>query len=94
MAPNLLSSNLSSRGASEEEIRKAKDHFVENLLKKRNEIWLERIISAHQQEANKEMFIAAGLAHFTEDHNLLDMLKIEGFRIKRYSVGCVAEESY
>ena len=82
------------QGLTENQIKKQRDFFIKYLLKERNENWLKKIVSAHQEEENKSMFIAAGLAHFTEDDNFLDMLKGEGFTVKRYSAGCAAEESY
>ena len=82
------------QGLTENQIKKQRDFFIKYLLKERNENWLKKIVSAHQEEENKSMFIAAGLAHFTEDYNVLDMLNGEGFTIKRYSAGCAAEESY
>ena len=79
---------------TEDDIKEHIDFFNETALKKRNETWLKKLVSAHQLKANKEMFVAAGLGHFTEDHNVLDMLKSEGFSVKRYSAKCVAEESH
>ena len=62
------------------------------LLEERNKTWFKKLMSAHQ--AHEEMFVAAGLGHFTYNHNILDMLKSEGFTVKRYSSKCVAEESH
>ena len=83
---------LKEQGLTENQIKKIIEVLSKDLLKRRNENWLKKIVSAHQEE--ESMFIAAGLAHFTEDYNVLDMLKGEGFTIKRYSAGCAAEESY
>ena len=86
--------NFKEQGWTENQIKKYSEFFYKNIIKERNENWLKKIASAHQEEENKSMFIAAGLAHFTGDDNVLDMLKGEGFTVKRYSAGCVAEESY
>ena len=80
------------QGWSEQEIKKIIDSFNNELLKNRNEVWLNELVSANQQ--TNKMFIAGGLTHFVEDHNVLGMLKREGFTIKRYSSACVPEESY
>ena len=90
----LQAQDFKEQGLTENQIKKQRDFFIKYLLKERNEDWLKKIVSAHQEEENKSMFIAAGLYHFTEDYNVLDMLKGEGFTIKRYSAGCAAEESY
>ena len=79
---------------TEDNVKKHTDSFNETVLKIRNETWLEKLVSTHQLEANKEMFVATGLKHFVGYHNILDMLKNEGFTVKRYSAKCVAEESH
>ena len=91
-AQDLLVQTFKELGLTENQIKKFNEVFSKDLLKRRNENWLKKIVSAHQEE--ESMFIAAGLAHFTEDYNVLDMLNGEGFTIKRYSAGCAAEESY
>ena len=40
------------------------------------------------------MFVAGGALHFVGKDNVLDMLKKEGFTIRRYSTECIPEESY
>ena len=65
------------------------------LLNKRNEHWLKKLILAHQK--HQKMFVAAGVSHFIEGHleeygtTLLDMLKEQGFEIKRYNTKCLAK---
>ena len=89
-----LISKLRGFGSTEDEIKKQTDSFNETVFKIRNETWLEKLVSAHQLEANKEMFVATGVDHFIGYHNVLDMLTSEGFTVKRYSAKCVAEESH
>ena len=60
----------------------ATNNLDENiLLKNRNELWLKKFLSAHEEY--ESIFIAAGLTYFTENHNMLDMLEEEGFSIER-----------
>ena len=82
---------LRQQGFPEEAIEKTLDHFKHNLLRKRNEIWLTKLLSAHKQEGNTNMFVAAGLAHFQGPFNVLDKLKKEGFSVKRFNSDCQAE---
>ena len=58
----------------------------EFLLKHRNEKWLPKILEAFNNYNN--IFITAGLFHFITDYNLLDILKTEGFSIKRFKTNC------
>ena len=51
------------------------------LFKNRNELWLEKFLSAHRDYEN--IFLAVGLAHLLGTHNLLDMLEENGFSIER-----------
>ena len=57
-----------------------------NLLKFRNERWFPKLLSAHRD--HKQVFVAAGLAHFTSAHNILDQLRDSGFSVKRMKAGC------
>ncbi len=52
------------------------------LLKNRNELWVEKILST-SENADKALFIAGGAAHFIFSDNVLDMLEDEGFTIKK-----------
>ena len=67
-----------------------------HLLNKRNEYWLNKLLPAHQK--HQKMFVAAGVIHFIEGHlvdhgkTLLDMLRKQGFEIKRYNTKCLAKE--
>ena len=56
------------------------------LLKNRNEKWIDKFKRMHQ--VHQQIFIAAGLAHFTMKFNMLDMLKVEGFSIQRIQSSC------
>ena len=51
------------------------------LLKNRNELWLKKILLEHKNHEN--IFIVTGLRHLIGNHNMLDMLKNEGFHIER-----------
>ena len=53
------------------------------LLKDRNALWVERILTALENSEYKNIFVAGGLAHFIGKDNVLDMLKKEGFTVKR-----------
>ena len=55
-------------------------------LKHRNEKWKPKILKAFNNYNN--IFVAAGLFHFIYNDNLLDMLKKEGFFIKRFKANC------
>ena len=50
-------------------------------FKKRNELWLEKFLSAHREY--ERIFLAVGLAHLVGNYNLLDMLEENGFSIER-----------
>ena len=58
------------------------------LLKNRNESWVEKILSSLENEdkaftEHKSFFIAAGVLHFVGSDNVIDMLKGEGFKIRK-----------
>ena len=55
----------------------------EILLKNRNEYWLKKFLKAHR--SYDQIFLAAGLAHFIDKFNLIDMLNEEGFYVERVS---------
>ncbi len=52
------------------------------LLKNRNELWVEKILST-SENADKALFIASGVLHFVDSDNVLDMLEDKGFTIKK-----------
>ena len=56
------------------------------LLKNRNEKWMDEFQPIHR--SYKQVFTAAGNAHFTWSFNMLDMLKAEGFSIQRMQSSC------
>ena len=68
-------------------IKSYKDNFKHNILRKRNEIWLKKLVSASE----KNMFVAGGLAHFQGSYNVLDGLKKEGFSVRRFNSECQPE---
>ena len=51
------------------------------LLKNRNQLWLEKFLTAHKKHGN--IFLSAGLTHFIGEYALLDSLKKEGFSVER-----------
>ena len=53
------------------------------LLKNRNIIWVEKINQALNTEENNTIFVAGGILHFLGSDNMIDMLKEEGFNIKK-----------
>ena len=55
-------------------------------LGRRNRLWLKKLKA--EMESGKTVFAAAGLGHFIEADNLLDMLKEEGFLIRRMGKDC------
>ena len=79
-----LEIQLRDHGIEEDMINASKDYFRHNFLRKRNKIWLEKLISADE----KNMFVAAGLAHFQNPYSVLDSLKKEGFSVKRFNSDC------
>ena len=56
------------------------DQFV---LKQRNEQWISKFKSAHNNY--DRVFMAAGAAHFIDAFNFIDMLESEGFLVERVS---------
>ena len=50
-------------------------------LEQRNQEWLLKFIEAHPNY--ESIFIAVGIAHLTEQNNLIDMLTQEGFTVNR-----------
>ena len=60
--------------------------FVIVMLKNRNEKWMDKFRPVH--DAHEQIFTAAGNSHFTKNFNMLDMLKAEGFSIKRMKASC------
>ena len=81
--------NFKKQGVADTLIKEYEKNLNQNLLKKRNEVWIKKLLSAHEKHQN--IFVAAGLAHFTENFNMLDMLKKEGFSVKRLSAACKTE---
>ena len=79
----LISGSDASRG------QKIQEFFNQKLLKSRNKQWIEKIVESH--EDNDSVFIAAGVGHFIDYSNVLDMLKDRGFSVKRFKVNCKAE---
>ena len=77
---------LKAKNLQENMIKAYRDNFQHNILRKRNEIWLKKLLSA---EPN--MFVAGGLAHFQGSYNVLDGLKKEGFSVKRFTPDCQLE---
>ena len=81
--------NFKKQGVADTLIKEYEKNLNQNLLKKRNEVWIKKLLSSHEKYQN--IFVAAGLAHFTENFNVLDMLKKEGFSVKRLSAACKTE---
>ena len=52
------------------------------ILKNRNEIWVEKILSS-SENTDKALFVAGGAVHFVSSDNVLDMLEDEGFTITK-----------
>lgn len=53
------------------------------VLKERNEKWFTQFKSVHSDY--KRVFVAAGVAHFMDSFNFIDMLESEGFSVERVS---------
>ncbi len=58
----------------------------DTLLRKRNLIWRDKFKKARKKY--NHIFLAGGAGHFIFEHNLLDMLKAEGFLIHRMDSSC------
>ena len=86
---NIDEETLRRRGLSEDRVRSYLDYFKHNILRRRNEMWLDKVLSS--QENNTSVFIAAGFSHFQGPFNMLDMLQAEGFSIKRLNPDCETE---
>ena len=86
--------NLFSKYAQYNIPRSLKENYEKNYrniinqkgLKERNEKWLPKILSAHNSYNN--VFVAAGVSHFIGEYDVLNLLKKEGFVIKRFSSEC------
>ena len=73
--------------SAKESFKKDVSNIVsEKLLKERNEKWLPKILSAHNSYNN--IFVATGAGHFIGEYDVLNLLKKEGFVIKRFSSEC------
>ncbi|MDE0091820.1 MAG: TraB/GumN family protein [Oligoflexia bacterium] len=78
---------LKQQGFTEEAVDSYKDQFQLNILRKRNENWLKKLVSAQEQK----MFVAGGLAHFTGSDNVLDGLRRSGYSVRRFNSDCQPE---
>ena len=58
--------------------------ILKDFLKERNETWANKLTSA----SVNNIFVAAGVFHFIEEFNVLDMLKTAGFSVKRMNATC------
>ena len=65
------------------------DKTKEFLLKKRNELWFQKLNEAFKSHEYQNIFLAGGAVHLFGPFNLLDMLEEEGFIIRRLT--CSAE---
>ena len=65
------------------------DDLTQKLFKDRNELWVSKLLLFY--EVSREIFVAARYGHFTDDFNVLDMLRKEGFSIKRLNAKCEEE---
>lgn len=59
------------------------DHIKQSLLKKRNKVWIQKIIEAFESHESENIFVAGGVAHLLGPFNVLDMLEEDGFIVKR-----------
>ena len=59
-----------------------------HILKERNQLWRNKIKAALEGQKSRRIFLAAGVSHLIDDHNLLDMLQEEGFHIHRMDKNC------
>ena len=63
-------------------------------LKNRNERWLKKLNDISSLEQNNNIFLAAGLNHFTDWYNLINMLKEDGYIVKRMSADCTFSDTW
>ena len=61
------------------------DKVQETLLKERNRVWFQKLKEAFGGHEYENIFLAGGATHLIGPFNLLDMLKEEGFAVKRLS---------
>lgn len=59
------------------------DKAKELLLKKRNELWFQKLKEAFESHEYQNIFFAGGVVHLLGPFNILDMLEEEGFIIQR-----------
>ena len=85
-----IAEKLRELGYSEGFIIRNNQDYEQNILKARNEIWFPKIKKAYQEHG--PVFVAVGAGHFVDAYNLIDMLRADGFSVKRYNRKCVAEE--
>ena len=62
------------------------DGALYNTLQNRNKVWTKKLISVHTRYNN--VFVVGGFFHFVDDFNVLDMLKKEGYSVKRMGTSC------
>ena len=79
--------NARRSGATEEAITSYVDFFNNDILKARNEYWLEKLFSAYDNQI-ENIFVAAGVAHFEGSFSVLNMLEDQDFTIKRMGADC------
>ena len=87
----LLNEHIKSMSGPDasDRVQEIQEFVNQKLLKSRNKQWIEKIVESH--EDNDSVFIAAGLGHFIEYSNVLDMLKDKGFSVKRLKANCKTE---
>ena len=82
--------NFRQAGATEDFIADYVDFFNNEILKTRNENWVEKLFSAYDNQI-ENIFVAAGLGHFEGSVSVLSMLEKQGFTIKRMRADCTFE---
>lgn len=66
----------------------ASEEHDKALLKDRNEQWVAKFKEVHGSGNYDQVFLAGGVAHFTANFNIIDMLKKDGFSISRMNSDC------
>ena len=80
---------MRKKGYSEEVIKKNTWYYEKIILEARNKVWFPKIKKAYQEHGS--VFVAVGVGHFIDAYNLQDMLKADGFSVKRYNSNCIVE---
>jgi hypothetical protein len=71
-----------AESAGDEDVKK----FLDNLLYRRNEIMVERLLERTKAMADKTIFVAVGAAHYPGERGMLELLAKKGWKTRRVAL--------